>query len=109
MGSVDSLKRQEANRRLIDMYRAHPVRNPAGNINVLDNKENGGAMSPPQYYQQPAVPRYNLRKPPLPLEYERRMYVPPPLPLPAYANPMRQAARAVLERPHYNLRPVWWG
>ncbi len=96
IGSVDSAKRQEASRRLVELFRAHPVRNPLG-VNVIDNKENGALMPQRRQLQQ-----HYVRKPPLPLKYERMV-------IPLQRNAVQQAGRAVLERPHYNVLPQWWG
>ena len=102
--SVEGAKRQEANKKLIDYYRANPVKGPS-NINVIEyNKENGSS---------PAVPSY-IKKPPMPMKYERLViphYAPPYIkPSSVHANnPIRQVGRAVLERPHYHVMPQWWG
>ncbi len=102
IGSVESSRRQEANRQLVEYYRANPIKGPA-NVNVLDNcnnnKENGAYA----------------KKPPLPMKYERLII---PHYAPAYVKPaghgignnvIKQVGRAVLERPHYNVMPQWWG
>ena len=91
IGSVDNVRRQEVNKRLAEIYRANPIRSP---INVFENKENGAAAA-------------YVRRPPLPVKYERLIV--PNYPVPIYANPVRQAGRAVLERPHYHISPQWWG
>jgi len=93
IGSVDSAKRQEASRRLVELYKAYPMKSPV-QVNIIDNKENG-------------MGQYRARRPPLPVKYERLIV--PHYAAPVYVNPMKQVGRAVLERPHYHVLPQWWG
>jgi len=105
--SVESSKRSEANQKLVDYYRANPVKNPLLPVNVLDynGKENGSSHGTPAY----------AKKPPMPIKYERLIiphYAPAyvkPASAHAPVNPMRNVGRAILERPHYNVMPQWWG
>ena len=92
IGSVDSIRRQEASRRLIELYKANPIRHPI-NVNVLDDKENGAVLG-------------QHKRPPLPMKLDKIII--PQLKV-HYMNPVKQAGRAILERPHYRILPQWWG
>ena len=95
IGSVESLRRAEVNKRIVDLYKASPLKTPL-NLKVLENKENGlGLINP-------------YKKPPcLPLKYERPMLL--HRMVPACINPVRQAGLAVVDRRIYHVNPQWWG
>ena len=85
IGSVDCSKRDEINKRIAELYKAHPMKSPV-KIQVLRDKDK-------------ANPLYGNR-PPLPAKNDKLIaqhYVSP--------NPMRQAGLAVLERPQHYVAP----
>jgi len=93
IGSVDGSKREEANRRIVELYRANPLKSPA-HIKAILEKDH---------------PIYGGYRPPLPPPIQLRNERPaaPYHPVP---NAMRQAGLAVLERPqNYVAIHQWQG
>jgi len=82
--SVDGVKRNEANRKLIEYYKANPV---LLRVNILEKSSN-----------QPS-----LNYKPLAIANCEALHMIP------RSNPILRAGQAVLEKPYYNIRPQWWG
>ena len=90
IGSVEGSKREEANRRIIELYKAHPMKNPI-NVQVINGKDYANGLV--------------ANKPPLPAPTKNDYLMPQHYVSP---NPMRQAGLAVLERPQHYASPHQW-
>ena len=91
--SVESHNRPEVRRRLLEPYRAPPLRTPLP-VRAAEHRRN-------------CVP-LNARRGPIPVPYDRGMA--PHFVSPMYGNPIKNAGYGMIDRAAcYRVLPRWWG
>eukprot|EP00826_Nyctotherus_ovalis_P064607 TRINITY_DN9481_c0_g1_i12.p7 TRINITY_DN9481_c0_g1~~TRINITY_DN9481_c0_g1_i12.p7 ORF type:complete len:107 (-),score=33.03 TRINITY_DN9481_c0_g1_i12:68-388(-) len=101
-GSIDEAERKAANRRLVEYYKANPMRRKF-KVSVVDSSVDTDTTSQSYIQKRPVQVSYKQLYREAGIEHNGSAY--PNL----ISNPMKNAGHAVIEGPYYNVRPSWWG